>query len=512
MSYAPLRPCLLALTITLSIACPLGAVAGPQANEQSALRAFDLPAAPLGVTLSRIARDSQLTLSVAPALLQGKTSAPVRGMFTPQQAAERALAGSGLGLNVTQSGALSVYPLAATGTLNLGATTVSGRTAEDARGAVDGFVATRSATATKTDTPILEIPQTINVVTADQVQVQGARDLTQALRYTPGLSTNGYTDRNTIADEITSRGFAPTLLYLDGAYLPSAGSLGGTPQIDPYTLERIEVLKGPSSVLYGQNQPGGMINMVSKRPSTEAAHQIKVGTGSFDRYNLAFDFTGPLDEAKTLSYRLIGVGNTGSEQVDHTEDSRQLLAPSFSWMPDDDTELTLYAQIQRDDALADYQALPAVGSLYRNSQGNRIDRDTFLGDSKWNDYKRDQYVLGYQFSHAFNEAMTYRQSLSYIDVNDRYKGFYLNRFVTTPEGISDTHASRTKLDWRQQNSSYSFDNHLQSDFTTGPLQHTLLVGLDYRDFTRKYQGYNLSGSEIIDLYNPTNYRTTGGRP
>ena len=509
MSYAPLRPCLLALTITLSIACPLGAVAGPLANEQSALRAFDLPAAPLGVTLSRIARDSQLTLSVAPALLQGKTSAPVRGMFTPQQAAERALAGSGLGLNVTQSGALSVYPLAATGTLNLGATTVSGRTAEDARGAVDGFVATRSATATKTDTPILEIPQTINVVTADQVQVQGARDLTQALRYTPGLSTNGYTDRNTIADEITSRGFAPTLLYLDGAYLPSAGSLGGTPQIDPYTLERIEVLKGPSSVLYGQNQPGGMINMVSKRPSTEAAHQIKVGTGSFDRYNLAFDFTGPLDEAKTLSYRLIGVGNTGSEQVDHTEDSRQLLAPSFSWMPDDDTELTLYAQIQRDDALADYQALPAVGSLYRNSQGNRIDRDTFLGDSKWNDYKRDQYVLGYQFSHAFNEAMTYRQSLSYIDVNDRYKGFYLNRFVTTPEGISDSHASRTKLDWRQQNSSYSFDNHLQSDFTTGPLQHTLLVGLDYRDFTRKYQGYNLSGSEIIDLYNPTNYRTTG---
>ncbi|PAA32365.1 TonB-dependent siderophore receptor [Pseudomonas fragi] len=510
MPYAHPKTCLLALAITLSIGgYPLSAVAETLSGEQNATRFFDLPAAPLGVTLSRIARDSNLTLSVAPALLQGKTSAPVNGMYTPQQAAERALAGSGLGLGVTGSGALSVYPNAGDGVLNLGATNVSARLGEDGRGHVDGFVATRSATATKTDTPILEIPQTINVVTADQVEVQGAHDLTQALRYTPGLSTNGYTDRNTIADEITSRGFAPTLLYLDGAYLPSAGSLGGTPQIDPYTLERIEVLKGPSSVLYGQNQPGGMINMVAKRPSTEARHQIKVGTGSFDRYNLAFDTTGPLDEGKTLSYRLIGVGNTGSEQIDYTEDSRMLLAPSLTWAPDDRNELTVYAQVQRDDALADYQSLPAVGSLYRNSQGNKIDRDFFSGDSKWNDYKRDQYVLGYQFSHAFNEVMTYRQSLSYIDVNDRYKGFYLNRFVTAPDGATDTHASRTKLDWRQQNSSYTFDNHLQSDFTTGPVQHTLLVGLDYRDFTRKFQGYNLSGSEVIDLYNPTNYRTTG---
>ncbi|KMM80840.1 TonB-dependent siderophore receptor [Pseudomonas deceptionensis] len=510
MPYAPLKPCLLALTITLGIAGHLpSAVAEAMHADQGAVRFFDLPPAPLGVTLSRIARDSNLTLSVAPALLQGKTSAAVNGMYTPQQAAERALVGCGLGLSVTDSGALSVYPQAEAGALNLGATTVSALVAEDGRGHVDGFVATRSATATKTDTPILEIPQTINVVTTDQVEVQGARDLTQALRYTPGLSTNGYTDRNTIADEITSRGFAPTLLYLDGAYLPSAGSLGGTPQIDPYTLERIEVLKGPSSVLYGQNQPGGMINMVSKRPSMQARHEIKVGTGSFDRYNLGFDFTGPLDDAKTLGYRLIGVGNTGSEQVDYTEDSRMLLAPSFTWAPDDDTELTLYAQLQRDDALADYQALPAVGSLYRNSRGNKIDRDTFLGDSKWNDYKRDQYVLGYQFTHAFNETMTYRQSLSYIDVDDRYKGFYLNRFVTAPDGATDTHASRTKLDWRQQNSSYSFDNHLQSDFVTGPLQHTLLVGLDYRSFIRKYQGYNLSGSEVIDLYNPSNYRTTG---
>ena len=184
MPYAPLRPCLLALTITLSLAGhPLSAVAEALHSEQNATRFFDLPAAPLGVTLSRIARDSNLTLSVAPALLQGKTSAPVNGMYTPHQAAERALAGSGLGLSITDSGALSVYPQAG-GALNLGATNVSAHLAEDGRGHVDGFVATRSATATKTDTPILEIPQTINVATTifahtrrhvGRTQVQRAR-------------------------------------------------------------------------------------------------------------------------------------------------------------------------------------------------------------------------------------------------------------------------------------------------------------------------------------------------
>ncbi|MBP3864363.1 MAG: STN domain-containing protein, partial [Pseudomonas sp.] len=121
MPYAHPKTCLLALAITLSIGgYPLSAVAETLSGEQNATRFFDLPAAPLGVTLSRIARDSNLTLSVAPALLQGKTSAPVNGMYTPQQAAEHALAGSGLGLSVTDSGALSVYPQSGAGALNLG--------------------------------------------------------------------------------------------------------------------------------------------------------------------------------------------------------------------------------------------------------------------------------------------------------------------------------------------------------------------------------------------------------
>ncbi|NWD27598.1 TonB-dependent siderophore receptor [Pseudomonas yamanorum] len=508
MTSLIIRPCLLTLAVTLAVIGQPAVALADTGN--SVVRYFDLPAADLGDSLSRLSRESGRTLSANPALLQGRRAPALRGPFSPEQAAQQLLAGSGLGLSVTENGTWTLYLLPQGGALNLGATTVTGQTAENAWGPVDGYVATRSATGTKTDTPIMEIPQTVNVVTADQIKVQGARNLTQALRYTPGIDTNGYTDRNTTSDEVGSRGFAPTLLYLDGAYLPYAGSLGGAPQIDPYTLERIEVLKGPASVLYGQNQPGGMVNLVSKRPTTDARHQVKLGIGSYDRVNGAVDVSGPIDEEKTLSYRLIGLVKDGNEMVDHTSDSRTLIAPSLTWAPNDDTALTVYAQLQRDKALADYQALPSIGTLYRNSQGRHIDRDAFLGDSDWNNYIRDQYVLGYDFSHAFSDTLEYRQTARFTDVNDRYKGFYLNRFATLPDGSTDdTRATRTKLDWRQHNSAYTIDNNLQAKFSTGTLEHTLLTGVDYRQFTRKYQGYNLYNAEIIDLYKPTNYHTFG---
>lgn len=510
MSHMTFRPGLLALAIALGPLSTMPAQADNAIAASSVVHRFDLPAGPLGETLSRISREGGHTLSVSPALLEGKRAAAVRGNFTAEQAARQALTGTGLGLGSTRGGTWSLYPLSDGAALNLAPTAIDGRSLEDARGPVEGYVATRSATATKTDTPILEIPQAVNVVTAAQVQTQGARNLTQALRYTPGLSTNGYTDRNTIADEIGSRGFAPTLLYLDGAYLPYAGSLGGAPQIDPYLLERIEVLKGPASVLYGQNQPGGMINLVSKRPATEDHHQVKLSYGSYDRVKGAFDVGGALDADKTLSYRLVGLAKSGNEQVEHADESRTLIAPSLTWAPNEQTEFTAYAQIQRDKGAADYQALPVIGTLYRNSRGQHIDRDVFLGDSDWNAYTRDQQVFGYDLSHVFNDNLKFRQSARYIDVNDRYRGFYLNRFVTDANGVvDDTRATRTKLDWRQHNTTYSIDNNLEGTFSTGALEHTLLGGVDYRKFTRRYQGYNLYNAEIIDLYNPTNYHTDG---
>ena len=454
-----------------------------------------------------------MTVSFEPSSVQGLQSPGLHGRYSADAGLRQVLAGSRLQVLKQGSGSYSLLPMVGDdSTLQLDTTSVTGTAVESAYGPVSGYVASRSATGTKTDTPILEIPQAINVITADQVQAQGARNLTQALRYTPGLATGGFTDRNSIADEITSRGFAPTPLYLDGAYLPYAGSLGGAPQIDPYTLERIEVLKGPSSVLYGQNQPGGLINMVSKRPTREQRSQVKLGAGSYNRVNGAFDTSGPLDEQKVFTYRLVGVADKGNELVAHAHSERLLLAPSLTWAPNEDTSLTLLAQVQRDDGLPDYQTLPMIGSLKRGPTGQHIDRDFFSGDSHYNDYKRNQYIFGYDFNHRFSDELAFRSTARYTDVRDRYKGFYLRSFVTEGDGVDYTRANRVKLDWRQHNISYTVDNNLEYKFNTGALQHTALAGVDYRHFTRKYDGYNAYNVLPVDLYGKNNFDTSSITP
>lgn len=489
----------------------LPGIAAVQA-ETRAETAFDIPAGPLDSALTEFAASAGVTVSFDPALARGLKSPGLRGRYSVDAGLRQLLAGSRLQALRQANGSYSLLPQVEEGALQLDSTTINSSAGESAWGPVDGYVATRSGTATKTDTPILEIPQSINVITAEQVQVQGARNLTQALRYTPGLNVGGFTDRNAIADEITSRGFAPTPLYLDGAYVPYAGSLGGAPQIDPYTLERIEVLKGPSSVLFGQNQPGGLINMVSKRPTAEARNQVKLGAGSYNRVNGAVDSSGPLDEQGEFAYRLIGVANKGNDQVEHTHAERMLLAPSLSWTPNDATSLTLLAQVQRDDGAADYQSLPRIGSLDRGPNGQRIDRDFFSGDSRYNDYKRDQLIFGYDLSHAVNDDLTLRSTARYIDIRDRYRGFYLRSFVNDG-GVTDyTRATRTKVDWRQHNIAWTLDNNLQYTFATGALQHTALAGIDYRHFSRRYDGLNAYDATPVNLYGKNNGDTSATVP
>ncbi|NWL08557.1 TonB-dependent siderophore receptor [Pseudomonas hunanensis] len=500
---------------SVALATPLATamIAQPAVAQTQAEMRFDIPAGTLGTALTQFASAAAVTLSFEPSSVQALHSPGLHGRYSADAGLRQLLAGSRLQVLKQGSGSYSLLPMVGDdSTLQLDTTSVTGTAVESAYGPVSGYVASRSATGTKTDTPILEIPQAINVITADQVQAQGARNLTQALRYTPGLATGGFTDRNSIADEITSRGFAPTPLYLDGAYLPYAGSLGGAPQIDPYTLERIEVLKGPSSVLYGQNQPGGLINMVSKRPTREQRSQVKLGAGSYNRVNGAFDTSGPLDEQKVFTYRLVGVADKGNEMVAHAHSERLLLAPSLTWAPNEDTSLTLLAQVQRDDGLPDYQTLPMIGSLKRGPTGQHIDRDFFSGDSHYNDYKRNQYIFGYDFNHRFSDELAFRSTARYTDVRDRYKGFYLRSFVTEGDGVDYTRANRVKLDWRQHNISYTVDNNLEYKFNTGALQHTALAGVDYRHFTRKYDGYNAYNVLPVDLYGKNNFDTSSITP
>lgn len=492
-----LRP--LALAIPLALSAGLGLWPAGLVHAEQQLIRYDIPAGPLASQLNRFAAQSGIYLAGDAALTTGKTSQALHGSYGVEQALQILLDDSGLTAQAIGNGRYELnLAVDQSSALQLGATTVSGRQ-ENAWGQVDGYVATRSGSGTKTDTPISEIPQTINVVTADEISARGATSIAQALNYTPGVSSSGFTQSHMLADEMSSRGFAPAPLYLDGAYLPYAGSLGGAPQIEPYSLERVEVLKGPASVMFGQNQPGGIVNMVSKKPTGEKRHEVRLGVASHDRINGALDVGGPLaSDDDSVLYRVLALANSGNEQIDYTESQRLFIAPSLTWNLSNASAITVYLQAQRDDAVPDYQPLPMIGTLKRGTNGKRIDRDFFQGEPGYNDYMREQYIFGLNFSHQFSDDLQLRQSLRYVDVNDDYQGFYL-RWYANPEM---TTATRNKLDWEQRNNTLSIDNNLELKIDTGALEHTLLAGVDYRRFSRKYDGYNNYYAEPIDLYDP----------
>ncbi|PYB76756.1 MULTISPECIES: TonB-dependent siderophore receptor [Pseudomonas] len=503
MSNLVFRPSVLALAIALGSS---GLIASLQAAESvNSLYSYDIAPGPLGDTLARIAREGGQVLSADPALVRGHLAPAIRGQMSSREAAEQALLGSGLVLSITPGGAWSLQPSSSGNSLELAPTQVDGRGAESAWGPVEGYVAKRTGTATKSDTSVLEVPQTVNIVTAQQITAQGAQSVTEALRYTPGITGGGFPDRVGLFDEVTSRGFLPAPLYLDGLHLPYGnGSTGGAMQIDPYTLERIEVLKGPASVLYGQNQPGGIINMVSKRPTATPVHEIVFGGGSQDRRYGAFDFGGPLDPQGQWLYRLTGTVTDKNGEIDYVEQKRYMLAPSLTWMPNEQLTLTLYGHFQKDNDVPEAQGLPAAGTVF-NTPNGRIKRSTFIGEPGLNSYDRDQYSLGYEVSYVLNDIWTLRQNTRYAAVDDRYVApLHGYRFVTNPRTGADDQRYMTRfgVDWAQNNKVLGIDNIAQARFATGDVQHTVLIGVDRYHSNSKFLGRYDYNAPAIDLYDP----------
>ena len=249
---------------------------------------------------------------------------------------------------------------------------------ENPAGPFEGYAASRSATATKTNTAIAETAQAISVIGRDQLEDQNANDLGQALRYTPGIQGEpfGVEPRFTF---FRIRGFdaSTTGLFRDGLKLSNPGfsiSYG----LEPFGAERIEVLRGPSSVLYGQASPGGLVNFVTRRPSQETHREFGIEVGSFDRKQATLDIGGTLESNDEFSYRLTGLLRNSDTQVDFVHDDRIYIAPAITWKPNSDTSLTLLTHYQKDDTISS-QALPAAGTLLPNPNGP-IPRNRFSGE------------------------------------------------------------------------------------------------------------------------------------
>ncbi|MDQ8697603.1 TonB-dependent siderophore receptor [Hyphomicrobium sp. LHD-15] len=361
---------------------------------------------------------------------------------------------------------------------------------EKANGPVNGYVAKQTATGTKTDTPIAKVPQSIAVVPKDQMEDQRVGSVAEALRYTPGVFTD-YRGASNLKDEMFVRGFYYVPRYLDGTYL--AGDLSYA-KIDPYLLERIELLSGPSSVLYGQGNPGGIVNMVSKKPTLVPLHEVQLTFGSDKQLGLAFDISDKVAGSNQLSYRVTGSGFGRDLQEDFAEQRSYAIAPSLMWRPDTSTELTLHGGYQNEPDMGFRNFLDAAGTLTPISGYGYIPRSFFVSDPNFEKAEREQYWGGYEFEHAFSDTLTVRQNVRLHHVDHEHH-------TLTYGSLSGTSISRRASGGTESWDTVSIDNQVQAKVQTGIAKHTLLAGLDYLHRTRDYQwGYGAATS--IDLANP----------
>lgn len=350
---------------------------------------------------------------------------------------------------------------------------------ESATGPVTGYRAKNALSATKTDTPIAETPQAITVVTRDQIVNQGATNVQDALNYAAGVRSDAY-GLDSRSDGMRIRGSTPDE-YLDGLR-KSFNWYTSQFRADPYMLERIEVLRGPAAMLYGQGSTGGVVNLVSKRPQAERRNEIGVQYGSFDRKQVQGDFTGAFAPDGDWLYRVIGVGRKSDTQVDYVNDDRALLAPSLTWRPNASTSLTLQALFQKDRTVSSSQFLPWSGVLTPNPNG-QLPTSRFIGEPGWDRYDTDRRSFGWLFEHQFNDNWTVRQNARYSINEVDYRTNYANSFSSDPtfgdpadpterrvERFTTADITRVKM--------LQADQNVEGRLTTGAVGHTLLAGFD----------------------------------
>jgi len=423
----------------------------------------------------------------------------LRGRHSIQQGLEHLLRGTGLQAVRQGASGYVLQPGSAFDVVQLQTMSVIGAVVQDANGQSDaGYRAIQSATASKTNTSVLEIPRSISVVTRRRMDDQKSQTLTEVLGYVPGIFAPPFAAGDGQAGDLFFiRGFNATDygygLLRDG--LRVQGNRYDTTS-EPFGLERVEVFRGPTSILYGENAPGGVVNLVSKRPTVDSRGEVQLSYGTHDRRQLGVDVSGPLNEGGSVLGRMVVLGRKSDTQVDHQPDDRLYLAPSLTLNFDDANALTLLGTYQRDRTLIEL-GYPAAGTLLRHPNG-KIDPSTLLGNPDWDDFERETWTLGYEYSHRFNESWQFRQ-------NSRYMQSRIDRREMWPGNLDNagfgTNVINTAYDRENRSIAYSLDNQVEGNFKLAEVDNTLLVGASL-DRTSFNQNWNAGFGGIVNVFDP----------
>lgn len=492
----------LAFMVSLSLGIspafiPTALAAEPTQSSQQ-IKTYQIKAGSLDTVLNQFALAAGIELSIDATLTQGKTSSGLTGRFTTDQGLQQLL--SAHNLNAIHSGS-NVYTVKANSTVNSDEINLPVvKVSADRDGSWEsGYAAKLSTMATKTTTSITETPQSISVVTRSEMDARGVRDIGDAAAYTAGVFSGnaGETSRYFGGNSIQIRGFGGNGTagnsyneYVDG--LRMRGTLFADSNLDSYLFERVEVVKGPASVLYGQTQPGGVINTVSKRPSDDMQNEISLGTGNRDELTGAIDIGDRLND--NLLFRVTAKVIDGDTQQDPSDRERLLFAPSLTW-EGENTSITFLAHYQKDDLNSTIQnSLPAA-ALFNNPNG-KVSTDFRVGNPDFEKWERNVASIGYALTHNVNNAVTFRQNVRYTR-NELESSWLYRRSLDADQRT----LQRNAFVPTENADHFTIDNQLQWQFETGQVTHTLLGGVDYQNLSRDTDRF-FGQSTSIDIFDP----------
>lgn len=374
---------------------------------------------------------------------------------------------------------------------------------ESALGPVRGYVAKRSATATKTDTPLNETPQSVSVITAEQIRDQGSPNLQEALRYTAGVRNELYGIDNR-ADWFSLRGSEESTVLYNGLREPLTGYYG-VMRVEPYNYERIEVLRGPSSIIAGQNDPGGVVNLVPKRPLAEPLREVGIRVGNDSLREVHADLTGPLNADGSLLYRLVAVEKDSGTQIRFADEKRTFVAPSLTWKPNARDSFTVYAEHQKDNSQNTNAFLPLAGTLLPAPNGP-IPRDLFAGEPDWDTYGGTRNRVGYSMDIGLGDDWRLSHQLRHDRVDGLMESMYMDWWsgFRNAAGALDANGQYLGRPWYISKDSMRLTTGevlLKRDWDLGGVKHRVVAGFDVTDMKSSRTAAEADGTPL-NVYNP----------
>ncbi|MCO8164126.1 TonB-dependent receptor [Pseudomonas sp. 21LCFQ010] len=460
----------------------------PQSHAQQATQYYDVPAGPLSESLAAFAAKAGVTLPIDPVVTQNLRSDALKGEWTISQGFGQLLRGSGLEAVPQAGNTYTLRALPASGSaLQLDATNISGwHSGSQAIGTVEGYSAARSATGTKTDTPLRDIPQSIQVVTRQVIEDQQITSLGDALSNVSSIQ-RGNTHGGT-TESFFIRGFQNTTYAVDGMM---TNSLVVRPEIlsDLSNIERVEVLKGPASVLYGRGNPGGLINLVTRKPTYTPQGQLKAQVGSWDMRRLQAYLSGPLDSQHALAGGLaIATQTEGSFRDLYRDSHRRFIAPTLLWEPSELTRVEMGLEYTETDAQYDR------GLLALN---DKVDsRHKLFLEEPWSRAESDKTAAWVRIEHQANDWLTLRQVTRW----DESSKHMLNVSQQSLQSDGRT-TNRRATDFDESARSLSAQFEAIADFSLWGLQHQLLGGFETVNGRRQVRMLR-ANLAALDIFNP----------